>query len=137
MKILMLGDVIGAPGRRAVARLLPGLKAELGVEFTTANVENLAGGFGVTPEVLRELAACGVDAFTSGNHVWDKKQVGECLEKFPQLLRPANYPEGTPGRGHALFTSASGVPVGVLSLQGRAFMPPIDCPFRTGQRLAR
>lgn len=137
MKILMIGDVIGEPGRKAVAKLLPSLKSELNVEFTTANVENLAGGFGVTPEVLRELAACGVDAFTSGNHIWDKKQVIECIEKFPQLLRPANYPEGAPGRGHSLFTSASGVPVGVVSLQGRAFMPPIDCPFRTGQRLVR
>jgi metallophosphoesterase (TIGR00282 family) len=78
-----------------------------------------------------------VDAFTSGNHIWDKKEINACLQQFPQLLRPANYPEGSPGRGHAVFTSASGVPVGVVSLQGRAFMPPLDCPFRTGQRAVR
>jgi metallophosphoesterase (TIGR00282 family) len=134
MNLLMIGDVIGEPGRKAVAMVLPGLKKELNLACVVANVENLAGGFGVTLDAVKEVKAAGVDVLTSGNHIWDKKQYGEVMQAEPNLLRPANYPPGSPGKGALIFNTASGVPVGVLNLQGRAFMAPIDDPFKTGKQ---
>ncbi|MES2201314.1 MAG: TIGR00282 family metallophosphoesterase [candidate division FCPU426 bacterium] len=130
MNLLLIGDVIGGPGRLAVAKFLPELKASRRVEMVMANVENLAAGFGVSDGTLGELVAAGVDVFSSGNHIWDKKEVGGLWEKFPTLLRPANYPEGTPGRSEVVFNTASGVTVGVANVLGRVFFAnPIDDPF--------
>jgi metallophosphoesterase (TIGR00282 family) len=134
MNLLMIGDVIGEPGRRAVAKILPGLREDLKLACVVANVENLAGGFGVTLDAVKDLRAAGVDVLTSGNHIWDKKQYGEVMQAEPNLLRPANYPAGSPGKGSLIFNTASGTPIGVLNLQGRAFMAPIDDPFKIGKQ---
>ncbi len=133
MRILFIGDVIGQPGREIVASVLPRLTEEQSIDLVIANSENLAGGFGVTPAVAEEMFAFGVDVLTSGNHIWDKKEVEEYITKERRLLRPANYPEQAPGKG-SLVLELGGCPVGVLNLQGRAFMPPTDCPFRIGDR---
>ncbi|MBI2460125.1 MAG: TIGR00282 family metallophosphoesterase [Candidatus Rokubacteria bacterium] len=129
MTLLMIGDVFGEPGRKAVFGLLPQLKAEYDVDFTIANVENAAGGAGVTPPIARALLDGGVDVLTSGNHIWDKKEIVEFITKENCLLRPANYPPGTPGVG-AVVLKAGAHKVGVLNLMGRIFMPTLDCPFR-------
>ncbi len=134
MKILFIGDIIGKPGRLAVRELLPGLIEEHGIDFVIANCENAAAGFGVTADVVQELYAADIDVLTSGNHIWDKKEVMGFIDHYDTLLRPANYPEGAPGRGSVLAHTESGVPVGVINLQGRIFMSPIDCPFRTADR---
>ncbi len=133
MRILFIGDVIGQPGREIVASVLPRLTEEQSIDLVIANSENLAGGFGVTPAVAEEMFALGVDVLTSGNHIWDKKEIEEYIAKEKRLLRPANYPEQAPGRG-SLVVDQGGCPVGILNLQGRAFMPPTDCPFRVGDR---
>jgi metallophosphoesterase (TIGR00282 family) len=131
MKVLYIGDVIGAPGRKAVASVVPTLRAEQRIDVVCANVENLAAGFGVSEGTLGELKAAGVDVFSSGNHIWDKKDVEDCWKLFPSLLRPANYSSGTPGRGSCLFNTASGIPVGVINLLGRVFVDvALDDPFR-------
>lgn len=130
LTILMIGDVFGEPGRKAVFGLLPRLKAEHGVDFTIANVENAAGGAGVTPGIARAFLDAGLDVLTSGNHIWDKKEIVEFIVKENCLLRPANYPPGTPGVG-AIVLKAGAHKVGVLNLMGRVFMPTVDCPFRT------
>lgn len=127
MRVLMIGDIIGKPGRRILAQLLPGLRQELGVDLVTANAENTAGGFGLTLKTARALLAAGVDVMTSGNHIWDKKEIIPHFDELP-LLRPANY-YGAPGRGWLLHGG-----VMALNLQGRVFMPPIDCPFREADR---
>jgi hypothetical protein len=136
MRILFIGDVIGRPGREIVASLLPRLSREHDVNLVIANSENLAGGFGVTPAVAEEMFALGVDVLTSGNHIWDQKEVEEYIEKERRLLRPLNYPEGAPGRG-SIVVERHGCPIGILNLQGRAFMPTIDCPFRVADREIR
>lgn len=130
MKILLIGDVVGEPGRKAVSAFVRPLRQERGIGLVTANVENLAGGFGVNERALRELKEAGVDAFTSGNHIWDKKEVEGCWAAFPQLLRPLNYPQGTPGRGECLVKTAQGELVGLVNVMGRVFMPvEVDDPF--------
>ena len=123
MRVLMIGDIIGRPGRRTLAQLLPSLRRELAVDLVIANAENTAGGFGLTLKTARSLLAAGVDVMTSGNHIWDKKEIIPHFDELP-LLRPANY-YGAPGRGWLMRGEAM-----VLNLQGRVFMPPIDCPFR-------
>jgi metallophosphoesterase (TIGR00282 family) len=127
--ILCIGDVFGEPGRRALATWVPRLRAELDLGLVVANVENAAAGFGVTPPLARAILAAGVDVMTSGNHIWDKKEILEYIVKENHLLRPANYPAGTPGVG-AVTVKAGPHQVAVLNLQGRTFMPSIDCPFR-------
>lgn len=123
----MIGDIIGKPGRRTLARLLPQLRTELNIDLVTANAENTAGGFGLTPKTARNLLDAGVDVMTSGNHIWDKKDILPHMDELP-LLRPANY-YGAPGRGWMMHGE-----VMVLNLQGRVFMPPIDCPFREADK---
>lgn len=130
MKILFIGDIVGDPGRKTVARLVPQLVRERGVDCVIANAENAAGGFGVTPNVARELFASGVHVLTSGNHIWDKKEIIDYIKQEPRLLRPANYPPGSPGRGSVVVTTTSGETVGVLQVMGRVAMPTLDCPFR-------
>ncbi len=129
LTVLMIGDVFGEPGRKAVLSLLPGLRREYELNLVIANVENAAGGFGVTPPLARAFLEGGVDVMTSGNHIWDKKEILEYIGKENLLLRPANYPPGTPGVGSGVV-KAGAHRVGVLNLQGRVFMPPVDCPFR-------
>ena len=127
--ILMIGDVFGEPGRKAVFGLLPRLKREYGLDLVIANVENAAAGFGVTPGIARTFLDGGVDTLTSGNHIWDKKEIIEYIAKENLLLRPANYPPGAPGVG-SIVVKGGPHKVGVLNLMGRVFMPAVDCPFR-------
>ncbi len=139
MRILFIGDVVGKPGRRAVAALLPGLRRDLRVDFVIANGENSAGGFGITRETFEELVRAGVDVVTGGNHTWQTRESGALLDSDPRLLRPANYPPGTPGRGAGVFRLAGGgtAAVGVLNLEGRVFMQPLLSPFEVGREEAR
>jgi len=130
MLILAIGDVIGTPGRQAVARFLPEIKEQYGVDFTVINAENVAGGIGVTPETAAELLKAGADVLTSGNHIWAHKDILPVLKSETPLLRPLNYPPGLPGRG---FIITKGVLV--VNLIGRTFMGNYDCPFRTMDRL--
>jgi metallophosphoesterase (TIGR00282 family) len=129
LRILMIGDVIGKPGREAVRALLPGLKREQSIDFVICNGENTAGGFGLTADTASELLESGVDVLTSGNHIWDKKEIVPYLDEGLPLIRPANYPDA-PGRG---YLHQSGVTV--VNLMGRVFMGPLDCPFRTADAI--
>jgi metallophosphoesterase (TIGR00282 family) len=131
--ILFLGDIIGRPGRRALKRHLSSLVRKHSAAVVIANGENAAGGVGITDEVGRELLTQ-VDVLTSGNHIWDKKEAIDYLKKEPRLLRPANYPPENPGKGTHIFEAGSGQKLGVLNLQGRVFMEPIDCPFRIADK---
>lgn len=124
----MIGDVVGQPGRRAVSRLIPGLRQELGLDLVIANGENAAGGYGITPDTAEELLHGGVDILTSGNHIWDQKEIIPQLDEGLPLLRPANYP-AAPGRGYLIQDG-----VMVLNLMGRLFMPTLDCPFQAANR---
>ena len=134
MKILMIGDVYGEPGRAALVKLLPKLREQHHADFTVVNVENAAGGFGVTQPIAESVLDLGVDVMTTGNHVWDKKETASYIVKENRLLRPANYPEGTPGAGY-LTVKAGPYRVTVINLMGRVFMNPIDCPFRKAEAL--
>ena len=134
VKLLFIGDIIGKPGRQVLSRELHRLVDRYFVDIVIANGENSAGGFGITEEVSQELLKAGVHLITSGNHVWDKKDCVDFLEKSTLLVRPANYPEGTPGRGAAIVTTPGGTKVAVLNLEGRVFMNNLDCPFRTADR---
>jgi metallophosphoesterase (TIGR00282 family) len=128
MNILILGDIVGKIGRRGVGLLLPQIKKEYGIDFTIANIENAAAGFGITESVLKELMDYGIDAFTSGNHIWDKKEGISVLENYERVLRPANYPSGVPGRGY-ITVSYYSKKIGIINIQGRIFMEPIENPF--------
>ena len=134
MKILFIGDIVGKPGRLAIRELLPLIVEDYRIELVIANCENAAAGFGVTRDVVEELYQNRIDVLTSGNHIWDKKEVLEFVEDYETLLRPANYPEGTPGFGSVVMPCASGIHVGVINLAGRVFMRPLDCPFRSAEK---
>jgi len=134
LQLLFLGDIVGRPGRAAVAKLLPGLVQEHRVDLTIANGENAAGGLGITPTGAAELLQAGVQVLTTGNHVWRHREILEFIDNEPRLLRPANYPPGTPGAGSGIYRAACGSRVGVVNLMGRTFMEPIDCPFRAADR---
>ena len=131
MKILFIGDVVGKPGRQALATHLRKVQEAHGVDLTVANGENAAGGFGITPETGADLLRLGVDVITSGNHIWDKKEVLGYIPKENRLLRPLNYPPGAPGYGSVVVTARDGTKVAVLNASGRVFMNDFDCPFRT------
>ncbi len=135
MKILFVGDVMGKPGRRMLARHLLRLIDEYQTDYVIVNVENSAGGFGLTAPVFAELDELPIQCFTSGNHIWDKREVVEILGSEARLLRPANYPEGTAGSGVHVGETAAGVKVATLNLEGRVFMKSLDCPFRTADRI--
>lgn len=135
MNIIIIGDIVGKPGRKVLCESLKQLKEKYEAEFVVANVENAAEGAGVVPRVGDDILGAGVDVMTSGNHIYDKKEVIQYIEKEPRLLRPANYAPDTPGRGLWLGSTASGTPVAVINVQGRVFMPPTDCPFRTAERI--
>lgn len=134
MRILFVADVIGSPGRKVVQGLLQLLREETRADAVVLNGENSAGGFGITPDGVKEFLGLGVDVITTGNHVWDKRDILPVLDKEPRLIRPANYPPGNAGRGVATV-DVGGARLAVLNLQGRVFMPPIDDPFRAADTL--
>jgi metallophosphoesterase (TIGR00282 family) len=126
MRILAIGDIIGKPGRQGLARLLPDIKQQYGVDFTIVNAENVAGGIGVTPQTANELINAGADVLTSGNHIWAQKDIIPVLDSDFPILRPLNYPPGVPGKGYLIIKE-----VMVVNLIGRTFIGNFDCPFRT------
>jgi len=131
VNILFIGDIIGKPGRQAVRETLPALHRKWKIDLVIANGENAAGGFGITPKIVKELINSGIDFLTSGNHIWDRKEILGYMDTQEVLLRPANYPSGVPGRGSAVVQTRNGNVVGVINVSGRVFMDDIDCPFRT------
>jgi metallophosphoesterase (TIGR00282 family) len=137
MKIMFLGDVVGAPGRRVVEELLTRAVDRYFIDLVVANGENAAGGIGITPLVADQLLSQGIDLLTSGNHIWKHKEIIPYLEETDRLLRPANYPPDTPGRGFTVLETAAGEPAAVLNLEGRVFMNPLECPFRTADQVLR
>ena len=134
MKILFIGDIFGSPGRRIVADHVEDIVATNQIDLAIANAENAAGGFGITPAIAEDLFALGLDVLTSGNHVWDKRELYDYLNRQPRLLRPANYPDG-PGHGLVTVKARNGVECAVINLQGRTYMPSTDCPFRKADLL--
>lgn len=133
-KVIFIADVVGKPGRYILSQMTKRLQFKHDVAFTIANIENAAGGFGITPEMARRVFAYGVDCQTSGNHIWDRNGIGEYMSRELRIIRPANYPQGAPGRGYYVAT-VGGVTVAVINLMGRTFMYPIDCPFRTADEI--
>jgi len=135
-RVLMIGDLIGKPGRAAVEGLLPALRDERGIDFVTANGENVAGGMGLTPSTAESLLASGVDVITSGNHIWDKREIYPFLESSERVLRPLNYgSHDVPGRGWGTYQAIDGTDIAVINLQGRTYMQPIENPFTDADRL--
>jgi len=130
MNILFIGDVVGRPGREIVKKLLPELKKELAVDLTLINGENAAAGVGITEKIYQELIEMGIDIITMGNHMWDKKEFVKEIDHCPRIIRPANYPPGTPGLDRILYKG-----VGIVNLCGRVFMQSLDCPFRVGEKV--
>lgn len=138
VKVLTIGDIVGKPGRLVLKEKLPELKEKEKVDFCVANGENAAGGSGLTRETSKDLFKAGVDLITTGDHVWKKKEIIKILTKDALIVRPENYPEGTPGKGHIIATTENGCNIAVILLLGRVFMDPIDCPFKAVDRaLAR
>ena len=138
MKILVIGDIVGRPGRAVIEREVIRLREERAIDLVIANCENAAGGAGITPSTADELFRAGVDVLTSGNHVWKKREAFDLLKLDHRVIRPANYPDGAPGTGSTVVETLAGQKVGVLNVMGRVFMEPLDCPFRTAEReLAR
>jgi 2',3'-cyclic-nucleotide 2'-phosphodiesterase len=127
--ILFIGDIFGRPGREVAQRAIPALVRKYSLDLVVANVENSAAGFGVTGDIAETILKGGVDVMTSGNHVWDKKEVLDYIPRQPKLLRPANFPAGAPGRGSWIGKTRSGEPVAVINVMGRIFMAPLDDPF--------
>lgn len=130
LRVLFIGDIVGRPGRRAVKELMPFLQEKYRPELIVANGENAAGGNGITEEIAQELYETGIDVLTMGNHVWDRKEVYSFIDNDKRIVRPANYPPGTPGQGYAVVKTKQDIGVGIVNLAGRVFLPPLDCPFR-------
>lgn len=131
MRVLFLGDVVGRGGRNALCNELPKLRERYRTDFVIVNGENAAGGFGITESICQDFFDAGADVITTGNHIWDQREALVFIDRQPRLLRPANYPAGTPGRGAGLFEAKNGAQVMVVNVMGRIFMDPLDCPFRT------
>jgi len=136
MNILFIGDIFGSPGRRIVADHLQDIVATNRIDLAIANAENSAGGFGITPALAEDLFALGLDVLTSGNHIWDKREIFDYVARQPRLLRPANYPEA-PGSGVIVYRTKSGIDCAIINLQGRVYMPATECPFRTADQILR
>lgn len=134
LRILFIGDIVGSPGRELVANRLADVVEARQVDLVIANGENAASGFGITPRLAEELLAMGIEVLTGGNHIWDRKEILDYIPGQPRLLRPANFPETSPGSGLYAGTARNGVPYAVLNLQGRVFMASNDCPFRAADR---
>jgi len=136
MNILCIGDIVGRPGRDILEQQISGLKDELKIDFVIVNAENSAGGFGITSRIADQIFKMGCDVITLGDHVWDKKEISQYLMEHENILRPANFPPGTPGNGWAIYTTSCGSKIGVINLLGRVFMRyNVDCPFRTIQNI--
>ncbi|MCX7919799.1 MAG: TIGR00282 family metallophosphoesterase [bacterium] len=134
MNILFIGDIFGRPGREIAVSLVPQLRQRYRVDFCIANAENAAAGKGLTEVILTQLLSCGIDVVTGGNHIWHKKEIIPVMEKEPRLIRPANLPEGTPGRGAGIFTIADKYNIAVVQLIGRIYLACVDCPFQVIRR---
>lgn len=134
MNVLFIGDIMGEPGRRAISRLLPKVVTQQVVDLVIGNGENVAGGFGITPELAQELFEMGLSVITTGNHAWDRREILDFIRQEPRLLRPANYPSGVPGQGSIVVETPAGERLAVLQLMGRTFMPTLDCPFQVARR---
>ncbi|HEX7810124.1 MAG TPA: TIGR00282 family metallophosphoesterase [Thermoanaerobaculia bacterium] len=134
IRVLYIGDVVGQPGRRALHQKLNTVVGRENVDFTIVNIENAAGGFGVTEAIIDELSDLPINVYTSGNHIWDKKDFVDNYEHYPQVIRPANYPAGNPGKGSVVRQTAGGVNVAVLQFMGNVFMPPVDNPFYSADK---
>ncbi len=130
LKILFIGDIVGKPGRKIIKECLNEIINREEADLVIANGENAAGGFGITYDVSQDLLSSGVDLITLGNHTWDNREISRVLEEEPKVIRPANYPEGTPGQGYYITETAKGILVGVVNLLGQIFLEPLRCPFR-------
>jgi len=137
VNILVVGDIVGRPGRRALKNLLPGLQKKYNIEFTIANAENAAGGRGISREVFTEIMGAGVDVCTMGNHVWDNREIFSFIEDEPRIVRPANYPGDCPGQGFHVYTSGFNKKVAVINVSGRVFLDALDCPFQTTETILK
>ena len=134
LNCLFIADIVGRPGRHVVSEMVPELRRKFSIDVCVANCENASAGKGITMKAADALYSCGIDVLTSGNHVWDRKEILPFLESTPTILRPANYPPGAIGSGSLLFPLPNGFLVGILNLQGRVFMNEIDCPFRVASK---
>jgi metallophosphoesterase (TIGR00282 family) len=137
MRLLFCGDLVGRSGRDVVVERLPGLRRDLALDLVVANGENAAGGFGITQKICDELYKAGVDCITTGNHVWDQKETTGFIGSDPRLLRPINFPAGTPGKGSGIYQTARGKKVLVANVMARLFMDPLDDPFQAAEQLLR
>lgn len=135
MRLLVIGDIVGRSGRRAVKVNVGSLKKECKIDFVIANGENAAGGKGITEEIARELFSYNVDVLTMGNHVWHKREAHEYIDRETNIIRPANYPPGVPGLGAAVYDTPGKTKVGVINLEGRLFQQALDCPFRKADEI--
>jgi 2',3'-cyclic-nucleotide 2'-phosphodiesterase len=135
MRFLLIGDIVGKPGRKIVKGAVPGLRVREGLDLVIANGENSADGSGITPAIYRELIGAGVDAITLGDHIYRRREINATLESESNIVKPANYPADAPGKTHAIVHAADGTPVMVVSLLGRVFMRPVDCPWRAADRV--
>jgi len=131
----MIGDIVGRPGRTIVRQLLPQIIKDYEIDFVIANGENAAGGNGITQKTAQELFISGIDFITTGNHVWDNKDVFNIINEEPRIIRPANYPVGTPGKGYQTLIFKNYLPITIINLSGRTFMPALDCPFKTVENI--
>lgn len=137
VRVMMIGDIVGRPGRLIVKEKIKQYKKKYNLDFIIANGENSAGGVGITKSIAEELFNNAVDFITMGNHTWDKKEIFEFIDHEPFLIRPANYPPGTPGKGSSIVRIGNGIKIGIINLSGRTFLPPLDCPFRTGEEIVK
>jgi hypothetical protein len=134
MNVLFIGDIMGEPGRRVLLKHLSKAIEDHHIDLVVGNGENAAGGFGITPDIAEELFDLGLSAITLGNHAWDKREAMDYMQKEPRVIRPANYPDGVPGKGTCVIETVQGERLGVVQLMGRVFMPMVDCPFRVAER---
>jgi metallophosphoesterase (TIGR00282 family) len=134
MKILFIGDIVGSPGRKIVHDRLADIITQRSIDLCIANGENSASGFGITPRLAEEIFAAGAEVITGGNHIWDRKEILDFFPHEPRLIRPANFPVGSPGKGHFVGQTKKGIAYAVMNLQGRTFMAPLEDPFRTAER---
>ncbi len=134
LKILFFADIVGKPGRFILSQMCKPLREKHGAHYVIGNVENAAGGFGITPEMARKIFSYGINCQTSGNHIWDRMDIIKYIDQEPRLLRPANYPPGVPGNGY-FIDEVEGVKIGILNLMGRTYMKDIDCPFRVADKI--
>ncbi len=134
MKILFIGDIVGSPGRKIVHDRLADILTQRSIDLCIANGENSASGFGITPRLAEEIFAAGAEVITGGNHIWDRKEILDFFPHEPRLIRPANFPSGSPGKGHFVGQTKNGIAYAVMNLQGRTFMAPLEDPFRTAER---